>query len=330
MPSLPARRRPILAVVLAAFLLVGLTGPLVTDASAAAAPRLLIDSVVGLTPPPGLPAGAAPTVLVESQGQLTVTIHLESGPASNPKPASFADDTDVTVVTVGGSSFAANEPVRMLAGDTSPVTFTGTIGDVAAGVALRVSAPGATSGTSSPTFDVQVDIVPFTAAKGTSTAQGIGGDGGTCIAPTAEKPICSVVVLPNGAAGGIDNVALSLGACDTYDASSASCGKNFVVQLLADLDETLGGALYTVTAPATLVVKCDKTLCGTKAIQRQSLLYSLSGDGALTQTAAPCPAKNTVGADERPCIDYVQSKRDGSGDTILYLLFVKDLRATWP
>ena len=26
------------------------------------------------------------------------------------------------------------------------------------------------------------------------------------------------------------------------------------------------------------------------------------------------------------CVDYVQSKRDGASDTILYLLFTRDLR----
>ena len=82
---------------------------------------------------------------------------------------------------------------------------------------------------------------------------------------------------------------------------------------------------YSETSPATLVVKCDKSLCGTGAIQGLTVNYSLSGNGALID-AAPCPAKNTMAAPGVPCVDYVQSKRDGSGDTLLYLLTDRDLR----
>ena len=42
----------------------------------------------------------------------------------------------------------------------------------------------------------------------------------------------------------------------------------------------------------------------------------------------PAPRKNTIGADQVACVDYVQSKRDGSGDTYLYLLLTRDARVS--
>jgi hypothetical protein len=116
---------------------------------------------------------------------------------------------------------------------------------------------------------------------------------------------------------------LSIGACD---ASYAACGsaKGAVVQALANLSDPR----YSKTAPATLVVKCDKSLCGTGAIQKVHLNFTLSGNGTLDQAALACPAKNTIGPDQIACVDYVQSKRDGSGDTHLYLLFAQDMRTS--
>ena len=69
---------------------------------------------------------------------------------------------------------------------------------------------------------------------------------------------------------------------------------------------------YSVTSPATIVVKCDKSLCGTGSIQDLTVIYSLTGNGALVAAGA-CPAKNTMAAPGVPCVDYVQSKRDNSG-----------------
>jgi hypothetical protein len=87
-----------------------------------------------------------------------------------------------------------------------------------------------------------------------------------------------------------------------------------------------GGAFLPPFDPATLIVKCDKSLCGTGAIRNVKLNYSLVGNGSLDQTPDSCPAKNTLPDNLKPCIDWVQSKRDGSGDTHVYLLFATDLR----
>ena len=57
----------------------------------------------------------------------------------------------------------------------------------------------------------------------------------------------------------------------------------------------------------------------------KTLYSSLSPNGALAATPA-CAAKGVIGADQQTCLDYVQSKRDGSGDTHLYWLVTRDAR----
>ncbi|MDQ3483890.1 MAG: hypothetical protein M3445_00490, partial [Actinomycetota bacterium] len=131
-------------------------------------------------------------------------------------------------------------------------------------------------------------------------------------------PVCGVVILPQGAVS--DQVLLSLGACDSaYSGCGSAAGS--VVQTLADLTDR-----YSKDAPAAMLVKCDKSLCGSGSIQSKRLSYSLKGNDSLAPAEA-CPAKGTVGS-EPACVDYVQSKRDGSGDTFLYLLFTKDARVS--
>ena len=117
---------------------------------------------------------------------------------------------------------------------------------------------------------------------------------------------------------------LSLGSCgDAY--SGCSDARGSVVQALADLGET--GELYTRDDPAAMILKCDKTLCLPGAIQGIVLSFSLDGNAAL-EAAPACPAKNTIGAEQQACVDYVQSTRDGAGDSLLYFLFPADVRTS--
>jgi hypothetical protein len=184
---------------------------------------------------------------------------------------------------------------------------------VAGGQAARTVAPG----TSEPgqLFDVLSELRPDEpSTPGTAFQEGIGGDS-DCANATKEKPVCGIVILPSGSNS---PVLLSLGACD---ATYAACRSNrgVVVQTLADLS-----GLYSKAAPATLVIKCDKSLCGTGSIQSKIVSYSAFGNAPLAAAPA-CPAKGIVGA-TAACVDYVQSKRDGAGDTHLYLLFAQDMR----
>ena len=79
------------------------------------------------------------------------------------------------------------------------------------------------------------------------------------------------------------------------------------------------------SSPATLIVKCDKVLCAGGAIRNYAPKVSLAATGLL-QPAPPCPSKGVVGVGQDFCVDFVQSKRDGSGDTYLFVLMVRDAR----
>ena len=114
----------------------------------------------------------------------------------------------------------------------------------------------------------------------------------------------------------------------------AKCGNRpggSIVQVLADLTAPNPNTkraeidLYTKTSPATLILRCDTTLCDTGGDPGHpgQLL-------ALRQRPAWAPRPRVLGrgrwGDQDVCVDYVQSKRDGASDTILYLLFTRDIR----
>lgn len=279
--------------------------------------------------PSGTPDTAVPYVLVEAGGEIRIRIELRD---ARGKLASFDKDT---ALVVRASTGAGNQPVPhpswVIPARKSTHVLTTSLAQPANQVRLTVAVAGstATSKGGKPTgpapgvasdaqlFDVLEEIRLEPSAAG--FARGIGGDG-TCSEATTEHPVCGVVLLPNGAVS--PQVLLSLGVCDT---TYAGCGsaRGSVVQVLADVT-----GLYAPTSPATILMKCDKTLCGGGAIHKQSLSYSLAGNAALTP-APPCPAKSTIGDGQEVCVDYVQSNRDKSGDTHLYLLFTRDARVSW-
>ena len=329
-PSSAARRHiaVVLALLASLFAVVGGMGSSAATAASLAPVSLRIDTVTSDTAAPdGTPGGAVPTVIVKTGDRVHVTVSFYD---STGAPASFQKDTKVSVTSSGGglSQLTSTVP-RGATSATLDVRFS----QAANQVLLTVTVPGkagtAITATSSSgqRFDVLTELRFVDAAPGTSLRQGIGGDDSTCTNATPTNPVCGVVILPNGATGttGIDGtktqVLLSLGLCDSV---YAACGspKGAVVQTLTGLS-----GLYAKTAPAALLMKCDKTLCSGGQIQDQRLNFSLAGNNAL-QVAPPCPAKGTVGADQDACVDYVQSKRDGSGDTLLYLLFTQDMRGS--
>jgi hypothetical protein len=144
-----------------------------------------------------------------------------------------------------------------------------------------------------------------------------------CAAPTPEVPSCGYLLLPNGAH---ELVTLSILSCDGV----AACRTNgdttaLIVQALADL-----GDLYSNEAPATLIVACDKVLCGQNGVPHLPLLYDLENTPSTDLKPAPlCPAKGVLGEDQEACYDDVQSSRH-DGDLYSYLLFKVDVRCSSP
>jgi hypothetical protein len=195
-------------------------------------------------------------------------------------------------------------------------------------VTVGVPAKGKTPallGTSATPFDVLKTAGLFDTGNGFN--QGIGGNN-NCADATKTAPVCGVLILPQGAVG---QAFLSLGSCDStiYTGCSGVSVKGVapgsVVQLLAGL------TAYTPTTPATLFMRCDKQLCGTGAIHNIRLNFQAGATDPLGGATLPdCPAKGQTDSSGDPCVDYVQSTRDNSGDTLLYLLFTQDARVSFP
>jgi hypothetical protein len=268
------------------------------------------------------PGGALPSVVVQAGGTITVEVRFEDATGA---PAAFKKDTALQVTTSAGTlSSTTGTALKGL----STATVVTSIASAVNQVALTVSAgSGATAPSSGSTvaFDVLSEVRPDVATpNGSFFEQGIGGSAG-CTTAEPLTPVCGIVRLPRGS--GV-NVLLSVGACDPNAASRyAPCYRGpggpggAVVQSLF----TQPSVAYSTDSPATIILKCDKTLCGTGAIQRLTVLYSLNGNDPLA-APDPCPAKGTMATAGKPCVDYVQSKRDGSGDTYLFLLTDRDIR----
>lgn len=284
--------------------------------------RIVVDRVFSsLSAPVGTPEGAVPYALVVAGEPFSVQVSFYDAAG---EPASFAQDTSLSITTNTGSANLPQPATGTAPGGATSVTLTTSLPSPANQVRVTVAAPGlkgpkaVTPGTSSPDqrFDVLAELRLEDSAAGSPFTAGIGGDS-NCTSATRDNPVCGVLMLPNGAQS--SQVLLSRGLCD---ATYAGCGsaRGSVIQFLGDLD-----GLYTPTSPAAMLVRCDKSLCGRGAIAKTVLNYSLLGNAALGPAPA-CPAKNTIGSGQEVCVDYVQSTRDNAGDTLLYLLLTSDAR----
>ncbi|MGH3348935.1 MAG: hypothetical protein ACRDO4_18300, partial [Nocardioides sp.] len=240
------------------------------------------------------------------------------------QPAAFSQDTPLRISTNTGSGNAPSPAMGTAPGGSTSVTLTTSLPKPANQVQVTVSAPtlkgskAVTPGISSPDqwFDVLAELRYEASTAGTPFAAGIGGDS-NCTSATRENPVCGTLLLPSGAQS--SQVLLSRGLCDAVYADCGSA-RGSVIQFLGNLD-----GLYTQTSPATMLVRCDKSLCGRGAIARNGLSYSLLGNAALAP-APTCPGKNRIGDGQEVCVDYVQSSRDNAGDTHLFLLLTSDAR----
>jgi hypothetical protein len=321
MPNLtPSRRHRVLLMLLACL---GLAVPLVVMQSASAANttpvRIQIDGISSTTKAPtGTPGTSEPYVLVKAGDTFTIAVSFWDAYGN---PASFNTDTTLAISTPAGTLTPSTGTALK---DSPTAELTTSLSAPANQVSLTVSVAGGrgartvTPGTSSPAqlFDVVSQLRTDQASLNTSFTQGIGGGDGMCTDATRQSPVCGIVMLPNGAAS---SVLLSSGVCDGT-AYTPCTTKGAVIQTLFN-----DGGLYTSTTPATLLMKCDKSRCGTGAIKNVPVYFSLNGNDALA-AVPPCPAKNTLGTGQQMCVDYVQSQRDGAGDTYLYILFTQDAR----
>jgi len=313
--------RAVLALLVLALVAVGLqSGPAASDPPRPV--RIEIDRVFSsLSAPAGTPEGAVPYALVVAGEQFSIEVSFYDAAG---QLAAFNRDTPLRISTNTGSANVPSPALVTAPGGATSVTLTTSLPKPANQVQVTVSAPtlrgskAVTPGNTSPDerFDVLAELRYQDSAAGAPFVAGIGGEA-DCTSATRENPVCGTLLLPNGAQS--SQVLLSRGLCD---AAYADCGstRGSVIQFLGNLD-----GLYTQTSPATMLVRCDKSLCGKGAIAKVGLSYSLLGNATLGP-APRCPAKNTIGAGQEVCVDYVQSTRDNAGDTLLHLLLTRDAR----
>ena len=317
----PRHPRRALALLAALTALVALALPAGGAAAGPAAPSPVPDRITldvdGLDLPD---ASGTPGLLVSADEPFAVTVTFRADDVAAPYSAktdtsvrvAAANGTTLTTATVPAGQSSATVPGLTLAA-ASDVTLTAT----AVG---RKPAADLAPGTAGP-FDVVLTadtvVIPQD-QRGGSLFVTAAGSAEPCVA-TADKPTCVDVLLPNGVQS---DVFFSAGACT----GEVVCRDEnaTVLQVLADLGDR-DQPLYTPEAPATLIFRCDKTRCGGGAIQSNLLQVDLDPVGDLAPSPA-CSAKAFMSGPDGHCVDYVQSKRDGSGDTYLYLLITRDAR----
>lgn len=241
------------------------------------------------------------------------------------KPTTVNEDTTIVLEELSGPGVLGGMTTAVIPRNGSGATISrATYSQFANGVVLRVRVlSGARLNSDQEAVEVALTAVGDTAAPRKSLSV----KDSNCVAPTAEVPNCGQLLLPNGANG---HVTLSVGSCDGLGpCMTEGSTEALVVTAIANLKDSLGQPLYSKASPATVVLACDKALCREVAngVPKIPILYTFDNTGSLTKTAAPCPKKGVVGANQEACVDYVQSSRS-DGDLYLYFLFTHDIRIT--
>jgi hypothetical protein len=229
-------------------------------------------------------------------------------------PLSTSKTTTVVLTVASGP----DQGTVSISYDVAPNVTSGTIGGAvlptpANGVALKVAVDARKTDVTPGTRSVDVLKTSLPAPQ-SSALTGIGGGGGigTACDPTPADPVCGDLILPPGSTA---NTPLLL---------AQGCGDS--VCLSSYLQVLFGvSADASRSNPFTFVAKCDKSLCAGKGIKSYKLKVALTAD-ATPVTSPACTVKAVVNPGADFCTDYVQSTRDGAGDVLLYLLFVRDAR----
>jgi hypothetical protein len=233
------------------------------------------------------------------------------------QPTTVNKATSIRLEEVSGPGSLGGTTTAVIPRDGSGATISGaTYSQFANGVVLRVRA---TSGVQLDPDQVTVDVALTAVSKNANRGQTFNLDDPECGAgggvPTSGEPTCGRL-LTKGADG---LVIMSVGSCDGLGCDTGT----LVVTVNADIQPT-GADPYS-----TLILGCDKVLCGGSGVPRIPVLYTFGNTDDLNQTPAPaCPAKGVLGAGQEICADYVQSTRS-AGDLYIYVLFAHDVRMSF-
>ena len=289
-----------------------------------ATPDRITMTLQGLTLPK---ASGSPDVLISQSETFTAVVTFRAG--ATAVPYSDKTSTDVRITRPDGSLLGtATVPAGQSSGTASGLQLNAANGVILTARAVDRKASALTAGTAGP-FDVVTTAKSVTQPADRTLLVNAAGLP-ACMA-TPSQQTCVDVLLPAGAGS---DVFFSTGLC-TGGVGCATEDRT-VLQVLADLgpESATSEPRYPATAPATLIVRCDKTLCGGGSIQAHPLLVNLdpayptgaAGSRALLKASPACGSKGFMDGPDGHCVDYVQSRRDGAGDTYLYLLITRDAR----
>ena len=270
-----------------------------------------------------VPDGALPQVLAAVGTPVQVEVSLTG---ANGAAASYSYDTAVTLAADGPGALSTTTGI--IPAYASSARISTSYSKASAAVTITATVRPARGHASTPPLagsaaPFAVDLkLTLLGGQDPSLLNGTAGaDAAGCAVVNAAHPMCGILSLPRGASGG---TALSLGLCPTGAACTPGA---LVTQFLGDLTDATGADLYTRTAPASMAIICDKTLCGGSGVSSYRALWSTTATGALV-AAPPCPATGVIGADQDFCTDLVASSRLNAGDLRLVVLFLTDVRGT--
>ena len=269
-------------------------------------------------------ASGSPDLLISQSDTFTAVVTFRAG--TTPVPYSEQTSTDVRITrpdgTPGGTQVGiATVPAGQSSGTVSGLQLNAANGVILTAKAVDRKAATLKEGTVGP-FDVVTTAKSVTQSEDRTLL--VNAAGSSACTATPSTPTCVDVLLPKGTGS---DVFFSTGPCS--DGVGCATDTRTVLQVLADL-----GSRYSATVTATLIFRCDKTLCGGGSIRSHPLLVNLdppyppggSGPRALLEASPACGSKGVMDGPKGHCVDYVQSRRDGAGDTYLYLLITRDAR----
>jgi hypothetical protein len=280
-----------------------------------------------------IPASAAPTKAIEIVS-VTNTANSDLGllvqdqtfavevrvVTKSGRPTTVRNETTITVTASGPGILEGegeNGTNATIQANGSSATFSDlTYSPFDNDVVLTVSA---TSGEELLQDEITVDFA-LTAVRGIPPANGLFDlDDPNCGAgngvPTSDEPTCGHL-LTTGADG---PVVMSVGSCENLGPCRTAGG---ITALVVTVSLNIQ---HSQDDPhSTMILACDKVLCGGTGVPKLPVIYTFDNDGDLTETADSCPRKNDLGNFE-VCVDYVQSMRS-DGDLYLVVLFNRDIR----
>ena len=141
--------------------------------------------------------------------------------------------------------------------------------------------------------------------------------------PNSNQPTCGHL-LTTGAAG---PVVMSVGSCEGLGPNNTNPCRtvNGITGLVVTLNANIQ---HSQDDPhSTMIMACDKVLCGGTGVPKLPVFYTLQNTGPLNDVAArACTKKGVLDEGLKACVDYVSSMRS-DGD--LYLVVLFDLDARW-